>query len=108
MKLEQFRELVERLQEDNDNLRDYFNNLNNVDSSMPAFLLENYPYNVSQNLIHFILNEYLGEYVFNYVKWFIYDKELYLDNVVLFEGNIYEIDDIEDFMNFMKENFKWD
>lgn len=101
--LEDLRELVEILHTNDKIADEYMRNLSNVDPVLGDVIIENKYTNILFFEKDFLLKKYLGDELFDYVMWFVYDKPNVRDseepNVVV--NNVgYTVTGLDSFMDF--------
>ncbi len=101
--LEDLRELVVKLEEDEKKTNEYLDGFRLSDSMIVDFILENRYSYMLQSQKDFVLRKYLGEELMEWVFWFIYDvpdlKDSDTHNATV-NGVGYKITDIDSFMDF--------
>lgn len=104
MYLEDFREIVQKLEEDHSEHELYLSSLREVDPALSEFICENKYTNVYYWQNRFLLHKLLGQELLGWVEWYLY--ELPLINVDGDETNCsvngvgYLVNDLESFMQF--------
>lgn len=78
--LEDFKKIVQRLEEDHKKSDEYIDSLREVDSSLCDFIFENKYSNILHFQNTFALEMLLGDELFEWVSWYLYDRWLYSED----------------------------
>nr|QMP83169.1 MAG: hypothetical protein [Caudoviricetes sp.] len=103
--LEDFREIVEKLEVDHIESEKYLDSLRKVDSGLSSFICETKYTDILYFQNQFILKKLLGEDLSEWVSWYIYELPL-LDKYdtpnCSVNGVEYKVTDLDSFMDFAK------
>lgn len=105
MYLEDFHEIVERLEEDHKKSKEYIDDLRKIDSSLSDFIVENKNIDIFYFQNEFLLKKLLGDELYEWVTWYLYDLPcLNQDDTpnCSVDGVEYKVCDLESFMDFAK------
>lgn len=103
MYLEDFREIVSKLEEDHKESEKYLESLRVIDSGLATFLCENKYTDILYFQNQFLLPKLLGNELYNWVTWYLYELPLLDDSE---ESNAwicdvgYKVSDLDSFMDF--------
>lgn len=106
--LEDFGEIVSRMEEDNKNSDKYMDALREVDSSLCDFIFENKYTNILYFQNQFAMQKLLGEELYDWISWYFYDRSFIEDdkpNAWVDEVG-YVINDYLSFMEFAQHGLK--
>lgn len=76
---EDFKEIVARLEDDSKESENYLDSLRLVDSSVSEFVSENQYYNTLYFQNEFLLRKILGDDLFDWVIWYLYEMPMMRD-----------------------------
>lgn len=109
MYIEDFSEIVSKLEEDYKNTEKYLDSLRKVDSSLCSFLSENKYADVLYFQNQFLLSKLLNNELYEWITWYLYERPCFSEDDVpncSIDGVGYCITDIESFIDFARHGLK--
>ena len=102
--LEDFDEIVDRLESDRNKSEKYLDELRLLDSSLAEFVSENQYNNTQYFQTDFLLRKFLGEELYDWVIWYLYEMPLIseTDYNCSVNGVRYLVTDFNSFMDFAR------
>ena len=106
--LEDFREVVEKMEQDNKSSDEYMDSLRNIDSILCDLIFENKYTNIIYCQGQYFAKKLLGDELYDWVSWYLYDRSFCDDdksNAWIYDVG-YVINDLESFMDFAQHGLK--
>lgn len=112
MYLEDVREIVERMEKDQQEFDSYIDSINKLDSSLCDFMLENKGFNITSMQNSFLLEKFLGHELHDLIGWYLYDRPLVKASDfghynIETNGVKYLVTDVNSLMDYIKVNYNF-
>lgn len=107
--LEDFRNIVSRLEDDDIKLNKYLDMLRNAETCIVDSVIENRYSNIISQQKDFLLECCLGSDLKNWVEWYLYERVLDptpIDSNAWVDGVGYTISNLDSFMDFAQHGLK--
>lgn len=102
---EDFKEIVQKLEDDRSESECYLDSVRNVDYSIAEFVSENKYTNIYYWQNRFILQKFLGKELFDWIEWYLYELPCFDtkgEPNCSIDGVRYFIKDFDSFMDFAR------
>jgi hypothetical protein len=109
MYLEDFREIVSKLEQDHKESEKYLDSLRKIDSCLSSFICENKYTDILYFQSQFLLPKLLGNELYEWVTWYLYELPCFSEDDephAWIDDVGYVIKDLDSFMDFAQHGLK--
>jgi len=106
MYIEDFKDIVTRLQQDININNKYFDELSKIRLDLTSLICDNEYINIVQHQNEYLQKIIFGEELYDWVSWYLYDRKGWgreNEYIVEYDGVKYIITDIDSFVDFAKQ-----